>query len=226
MPRRVLIASAMVMALFQAKGLQASEGWTVSLGASAWQTLKVPGVRENQFVLQGDTLQVISESSASFRFVEIPRNVRVPSHVSWRWRVDTHSPLSSQAQKGRDDRPLAIHVWFDTEGKSSLLSNLASVVGRPKVGHLLTYVWGATEPAETVLTNPYYDKGRVIIVVGQDGRKGQWHEVRRNIVADYQQAFGVSPDMSKLRYLAISADTDDLMGQSTAAVRAVTFHAR
>ena len=226
MTHRTLIALALVMALFPSKGVQASEGWTVSLSASAWQTLKVPGVRENQFVLRGDALQVISESSASFRYVEIPRNVHAPSHVSWRWRVDAHSPLSSQATKGRDDRPLAIHVWFDTDGKASLLSSFASVMGRPKVGHLLTYVWGATEPAETVLANPYYERGRVIIVVGQDGRKGQWHDVRRNIVADYQQAFGDVPDMSKLRYLAISADTDDLMGQSTGSVRAVTFHTR
>ncbi|MEM7597962.1 MAG: DUF3047 domain-containing protein [Pseudomonadota bacterium] len=201
----------------------ASEGWQLPLEAAGWRTLKVPGARENQFVLRGDALQVISDGSVSFRYTELPRGVVAPAQLSWRWRVDRHSPLSSQAQKGRDDRPLAVHVWFDTEGRASLFGNLASLAGRPKVGHLLTYVWGATEPAGTVLANPYYDKGRVIVVVGAEGRTGEWVEVRRNIVGDYRRAFGMSPDMSALRYIAISADTDDLAGHSSAFVRALAF---
>lgn len=223
---RILTCAAVWVGLLVPQQLSASDGWVLPLEAGSWRTLKVPGARENQFVLRGDALQVISENSISFRYLELPRKVPAPTELSWRWRVDHHSPLSSQAQKGSDDRPLAIHVWFDTGGNASLFGSLASVMGRPKVGHLLTYVWGAKEPAETILANPYYDKGRLIVVVGQSGSTGEWHDVRRDIVKDYQTAFGVRPDMSALRYVAISADTDDLTGQSSALVRSLAFHTR
>ena len=203
----------------------ASEDWVLPMEAAAWRTLTVPGARENQFVQTGDAMRVISDNSVSFRYTELSRAIDYPAQLSWRWRVDSHPPLASQAQKGRDDRPLAVHVWFDTDGRASLFGNLAAVMGRPKVGHLLSYVWGATEPAGSVLPNPYYDKGRVIVVVGRDGRTGQWHKVRRDIAADYARDFGTTPDMSALRYIAVSADTDDLAGRSSAAVRALAFRA-
>lgn len=202
----------------------ASEGWSLPMEAPAWRTLKVPGARENRFVLRGDAVEVISDGSVSFMYLELPANLSARDYLSWRWRVDRHAPLTSQARKGRDDRPLAIHLWFDTGGQGSLFGNLASLTGRPKIGHLLTYVWGATEPAGSVLANPYYEKGRVIVVVGKDGQTGQWNEVRRNVMRDYIRAFGMPPDMSALRYIAISADTDDLSGQSSAMVRALAFH--
>lgn len=224
MCRRALLVLTFLTGLFVPQVTTASEGWQVPLEAANWRTLKIPGARENQFVLRGDTLQVISDRSVSFRYMELPRSVVAPAELSWRWRVDRHTPLASQVQKGQDDRPLAIHVWFDTEGRASLFGNLASLAGRPKVGHLLTYVWGATEPAGSVLANPYYDKGRVIVVVGAEGRTGQWVEVRRDIVEDYRRAFGTAPDMAALRYIAISADTDDLAGNSSALVRALAFH--
>ncbi|MEO0750340.1 MAG: DUF3047 domain-containing protein [Pseudomonadota bacterium] len=223
MRHRLPAALALMLAGAVPHHAAASEGWHLPFEAPVWRTLKIPGARENQFRLNGDALQVISDGSVSFRYMELPRNSVPPATLSWRWRVDRHSPLASQAQKGRDDRPLAIHVWFDTQGRASLFGNLASLTGRPKIGHLLTYVWGATEPAGTVLANPYYDKGRVIVVVGSDGRTGQWRDVRRDVVEDYRRAFGTAPDMSALRYIAISADTDDLSGRSSAFVRALTF---
>lgn len=224
MKRRSLVALVMIVALCQPVNSFAREGWVLPMEAAACRTLNVPGARANQFVLRGDAMQVISDKSVSFRYIELPWNVGTVSHLSWGWRVDQHPPLVSQSQKGRDDRPLAVHVWFDTDGHASVLENLASFAGRPKVGHLLTYVWGATEPPGTVLKNPYYHKGRVIVVVGSEGQTGEWVRVRRNITRDYQRAFGQTPDLSKLRYIAVSADTDDQAGRSSAVVRALALH--
>jgi ribosomal protein RSM22 (predicted rRNA methylase) len=168
----------------------------------------------------------MSDASVSFRYFEIPPNKPAPSVLSWRWKVDSHSSLAPQTVKGKDDRPLAIHVWFDKAGADTVLSGLTARVGKPKVGKLLSYVWGAQEPAGSVLENPYYRKGRVIVLVGEDGQIGEWATVQRDIVADYRRAFGAEPDMSRLRYIAISADTDDLNGQSSASVRELAFGLR
>ena len=202
---------------------QAAERWVLPLDGRSWQTLKVPGARENQFVVQDNILQVQSQASVSFRYFQLPASIKTPAKVSWRWRVDAHSALTSQTAKGRDDRPLAVHIWFDDAGNTSLFGGVGSLLGYPKVGHLLTYVWGAQERAGSVLPNPYYDKGRMVVLVGRDGAKGQWHSVQRNIVADFQKAFGKAPDLSTLRYIAISADSDDLSGHSTAAINAISF---
>ena len=66
---------------------------------------------------------------------------------------------------------------------------------------------------------PNYDKGAIIIVRnGKAGAKGAWQLEQRDVVADYARAFGQKPDLSKLRYLAISADTDDTGTVSSARV--------
>ncbi len=214
----------MLVTVFPSQHARAFEGWKLDISAGGWRNLTVPGTRENRFIVRGDALQVVSDRSVSFRYLELPRSTEYPTHLSWAWRVDQHAPVASQALKGFDDRPLAVHVWFDTGKSGSLFGGLTSAMGRPKVGHLLTYVWGAREPPGSVLRNPYFDKGRVIVLVGDNGRTGQWQRVERNVVEDYRRAFGQAPDMTQLRYIAISADTDDLSGQSNAAVRGLAFH--
>lgn len=202
----------------------AAEQWTVPITQDTWRELKVPGVARNQFVVHGDAFQIQSNASVSFRYFKIPKHREAPAQISWNWRVDAHSPVASQTTAGRDDRPLAVHIWFDDAAEKTLFGGIGTLLGYPKVGHLLTYVWGAKEPAGSVLPNPHYDKGKIIVLVGDDGSTGQWRTIKRDIRRDYHRAFGIAPDLTRLRYIAISADNDDLGGHSTAAVRAVAFH--
>ncbi|MEM6482343.1 MAG: DUF3047 domain-containing protein, partial [Pseudomonadota bacterium] len=106
---------------------------------------------------------------------------------------------------------------------ASLFGVVGSALGYPKVGHLMTYVWGAEEASGSVLRNPYYSKGRVIVLVGQNAPTGEWRSVRRDIARDFSAAFGTTADLTSLRYIAVSADNDDHGGQSVATVAALSL---
>ncbi len=202
---------------------EAKVPWRLALSEDAWRNLKVPGQDENQFSFQDNTIQVISDSSVSFRYLKIPKSRPAPPVVQWSWQVKRYSALSYQDEQGHDDRPLAVHLWFDDATDGSLFGAIGRIFGYPKVGHLITYVWGAQEQAGTILPNPHYAKGSIIVLVGQGGKAGHWSDVRRDIVQDYMRAFDEVPDLATLRYVAISADSDDMSGYSQAVVRSLSF---
>ena len=198
----------------------------LSLLSPHWRTLHLPGTPRNQFQTDGSILEVHSDASASFRYIELDAQNFVTSEISWTWRVDSHAPFVSQTLKGFDDRPLAVHIWFDDTKDGQLFGAFGSVLGYPRIGHLLTYVWGAAEPAGSVLPNPHFERGTIFVVVGADGKAGEWSTVRRNIAQDYERAFGRKPDLSTLRYVAVSADSDDQNGRSQGAIRSLSLHIR
>ncbi|MEM9128916.1 MAG: DUF3047 domain-containing protein [Pseudomonadota bacterium] len=218
------LAFALFLAL--SSPLQAAERWDLPINESTWRNIKVPGVSQNKFIARDNTLRVKSDDSASFRYLKLPLSINRPEIVSWSWRVDEYSGLTTQTKAGRDDRPLAVHIWFEDNASGLLFGSLGSVFGYPKVGHLITYVWGADALPGSVLQNPHYAKGKLIVIVGKNGSTGEWSDVRRDIVKDYKRSFGISPDLSDLRYIAVSADSDDLNGRSIGAVRGLSLASR
>lgn len=84
--------------------------------------------------------------------------------LQWQWRVDRDISATDLSAKGKDDRPAAVHLWF--EDKSASASGaLGSLVGKPCVGYLMTYVLGGKQRAGSVIRNPYFPKKGMVIVL-------------------------------------------------------------
>jgi hypothetical protein len=84
------------------------------------------------------------------------------------------------------------------------------VFGEPTLFHRnvpsLAYVWTATPVAnETILPSLRFGSLAYIQLRGR-AEVGQWHFETRDIVADYQAAFGQPP--GRLRYIAVFNDND------------------
>lgn len=195
------------------------------IGEGPWKLIKLRGKDVTRFeVEQNREMRVEAKGAVGFYYTKLSDIGDDKVMLQWRWRVDRQIPATDQAQKGGDDRAIAVHLWFDDDESGSLFGKLGSLLGYPRVGHLMTYVWGGVRDANTVMANPYYDKGAIIIVRnGKAVAKGDWQLERRDVVADYARAFGHKPDLSKLRYLAISADTDDTGTVSSARVADVAL---
>jgi len=145
--------------------------------------------------------------------------------LNWRWRVDKAIAPSPQDRVGRNDRPLAVHLWFPPPAaQRSLLERLGGVFGYPAIGRVMTYVWGGTSERGTVIRHPHFDEGRLIILRGTEAQAGTWYDESIDFAADYRRAFGEAPP-DRL-YLAISADTDDLGGMSSARLQALRWEHR
>jgi hypothetical protein len=200
------------------------------LRAAGWKEISVPGRRDNRFSADGGDLVIASERAVSFLYAPVPAfDQRAPARLAWQWRVDRDFPSSDLAAKGKDDRPLAVHVWFpapDARRSGGFMRRLyAGMIGVPEWGRAITYVWGGRDAVGTVIDNPYMD-GRegVLIVLRSTGTPtGVWLPEDVDVVADYRKAFAGEPPPPS--FVAVSSDTDDTRQSSLARLRDLRFEA-
>ena len=106
--------------------------------------------------------------------------------------------------------------------KRSFFDDLGNVFGYPAIGRVMTYVWGGTKERGTAFAHPHFDEGRLTVLRGPEAATGTWYEENIDIAADYRQAFGEDPQ-DRL-YLAVSADSDDRGGMSSAVLEALRWN--
>ncbi len=185
----------------------------------AWEKLTVDDAPAADFAFgDGGTLRVEADGAVAFLYRPVDG---APHRIAWDWRVDDGIAATDPAAKGEDDRPIAVHLWFDTgDRRKTLYGDLARLLGYPTVTHGITYVWGATRAEGGIVANPYYERGRILVLRRSAGPSAGWVTERRAITADLARAFpkaDIGP--ADLAYVVVSADTDDQGGRSRARIR-------
>jgi hypothetical protein len=136
--------------------------------------------------------------------------------LEWRWRIDGTIAGSDVGDRYADDAPARIVLAFDGD-KSSLPLKERMFFERVKLlaGHempyaTLMYVWCSARDRDAVVANAHTARVQKIVVESGPRGAGQWHTYRRDIVADYERAYGRKPG----RLLAVGVLTDaDNTGQ-------------
>lgn len=211
-----------------APGLAKFSDLSPELAADGWQQLRVKTRPVAQFQKQGaQGITVRTENGAGFLYRALNDLEARSKLLHWSWRVESAPAPTDLAQLGKDDRPLAIHVWFPVRAETASLwqavrSGIGNLIDMPVPGKVLTYVWGGTQITGTQLPNPYLpEDGAIIVLRGKYQETGHWQDETVNFAADYQAHFGHPAPPAG--YLVISADTDDQAGRSAATVRDVSF---
>jgi hypothetical protein len=187
-----------------------------------WRQLDVPSRQAAKFTFErtdqnSADLTVRTDKSVAFLYRNVAEGLaRQPQSLSWRWRLERGFAHTDLATKGKDDRPLAIHLWFSDPDQPSVFGVLGWVFGYPHITHTLTYVLGGDHRPGSVLTNPYHDNGAILVLRGKAVSTGRWYTEMRDIERDIKASFPSIPMMKSLKYIAISADTDDTGGNSLA----------
>ena len=200
------------------------------LDEAGWKELGIPGELPTQYrMIDSDTIDVRSSSSVSILYRALMRREQNARMLEWRWRVDKSVPATDPADAGNDDRDLAVHIWFADDQPEGLWKSLStavsSVLGIPRIGKVLTYVFGGTGPRLRRLVNPHHDPDGVIVLLRPSGTEtGKWFSEQIDFVADFKTAFGAVPPPPM--YLAISADSDDTRAESTGRIAAIRFRER
>lgn len=134
--------------------------------------------------------------------------------LDWRWRVEGTVPGADVGERGMDDAPARIVLAFDGD-KSTLPLREQMFFERVKLlaGHdmpyaMLMYVWDNRRPTETVARN--FHTSRIQKIVVQSGPQGvkEWLSYRRDIVADYERAYGRKP--GRLIAVGVLTDSDNM----------------
>lgn len=147
---------------------------------------------------QGE-LSAESNSTASGLIYRITFDANVNPYISWKWKV---SRFPSNKLNGitpgqwieNDDYAARIYVIFP----SWIFTGTECI----------EYVWSEDLPKGLVLTNPYFN--RIKLIVAESGKENQdkWAYVERNIAEDYKMVFGRYPQRS-VGAIALMTDSDN-----------------
>lgn len=198
-----------------------------ALAALGWAELLIPGKMPATYRLaENGDLEARSDAGVSILYRPLSPKEQNGRILTWRWRVDEAVPATDPAHAGKDDRDLAVHLWFPDVEKAGVWESfkraVAGIFGIPSVGKALTYTFGGTGERHRRLVNPHHDPGGILVVLRPTGTQtGIWHEERIDFVLDFEEAFGEAPP--KPVYLAISTDSDDTESRAVGRISKLVF---
>jgi hypothetical protein len=185
---------------------------------SNWEPLTFPKI------IKHSTYTIITEKGRSFLKAEshgsasaiIYRktwNVYEYPHLRWKWKVDNVFKKGDIQDKSGDDYPIRVYVTFQYDPERATVEErleygiAKALYGKYPPHSTLNYVWTGQDIAERIITSPYTDRAKIIILENGGSRIGMWVEETVNILDDYRAAFGKDPPQTA--GIAIMNDSDN-----------------
>jgi hypothetical protein len=220
------IISACVLFL-SALALAAGAGMPISHGFDSlneWVPLEFPKIeRHTKYEvreLEGQkVLAAISNASASGIVYEHEFDVYEYPKVRWRWRIENVYEKGDATRKEGDDYPIRVYVMFTYDpDEASFGERVKYGIAKKLYGEYpphssLNYIWANRKHESRILTSPYTEKSKMVVLESGDGKAGQWVDEGIDILADYRDAFGEDPP--KMARLAVMNDSDNTGESST-----------
>lgn len=134
-------------------------------------------------------------------------------YLSWRWKVNKTIADSDVSLKSGDDYAARVYVIFHYELKDlskkdqSKARLYKAFTGKSPPLATLNYIWANNTPLETIVSNPYSSRVKMVILKNKDSSLQKWYSEERNIYEDYKKAFGEEP--KDVISIAIMTDTDN-----------------
>lgn len=135
--------------------------------------------------------------------------------LEWEWQVESVQASADLTTRAGDDVAAALYLFFGDPGSFSL----------PNPVPVLRYVWaGGSHQVGEVMPNPYLpDLVRNTVVRAGKEEVGTWLTERRDMLFDYEAAFGDAPD-DILWAVALFVDNDQTGEPAAARFRRARVH--
>lgn len=192
---------------------------------SGWKPLtfkKIEKHTQYRLIKDDDTpvVKAVSHASASGLIREMTINPREYPIVQWRWKVQNILAKGDVHRKEGDDYPARIYIAFEYDASKLGLFERAEyqavklLYGQyPPLG-AINYIWESKAPLGTIVSNPFTNRVKMIVVESGGEKLNQWVNEERNIYQDYLKAFGEEPPL--ISGVAIMTDTDNTGESATA----------
>jgi len=173
-------------------------------------------------------LKTESDSSASGIVYKNEFNVYAFPKVRWEWKIENVYQNGDSSTKSGDDYPLRLYIIFkynpDTASFVERVKyNAAKLLyGEYPPYNILSYIWANKKHKETVISNVYTSKSKMVLLQEGKANAGKWISQDVNIVNDYRRAFGVNPPA--LVNIAIMNDSDNTGESSVSYVRYIEVY--
>lgn len=240
--RRRFAAACAVLGLAPSRLLVAQPAASASIEAMAFSTLSAGAAlppwlrpqafedrpRRTEFSFVADAGVTVLRARADASTAGLVRALRVDpaTHpiLAWRWKVAKLIEKSDLATKAGDDFPVRLYLTFDLPpealsfGDRMGLALARSIWGEDVPAAALCYVWDHRAPVGTMAPNAYTDRVRMVVADSGAAHLGQWRAHRRDLRADYRQAFGLAAGapVPAINSVIVSSDTDNTGERSEA----------
>lgn len=206
---------------------------TAALPADDWHAVLLPGKRATEYTPRASKDGRVAVAARSERSASLwRRKLSVPppqlGDVSFSWWVQQALADGSVADSDREDATVRVVFAFGGDKsrlpmRTRMMFDLAeALTGEPPPYATLMYVWDGRAAVGSIVVNPRSDRVRKIVL--DSGAQGlrQWRDHRRDLVADFRQAFGEDP--GPLQAIAVMTDTDNTNTQAQAWYGPITLH--
>lgn len=183
-----------------------------------WKPFFLPGCKlHSVYTIEKEndnsSLKAESHASASAVICKESFNVYEFPRVRWRWKVMNIYAGGDQRTKQGNDFPIRIYIMFlydpDKAGAFERLEYGAAkkLYGEYPPQSSLTYVWANKEDPERIVTSPFTNRAKIILLEKGTAKIGTWVDEEVDILDDYRKAFGKDPPEKAA--IAVMNDSDN-----------------
>ena len=133
--------------------------------------------------------------------------------IDWKWKANRLIDSANNAERDAEDSPARIILGFDGDKETlPFADQIMFETARVITGHdfpyaTLMYIWENKLPIGTVIPSSRSGRVKMMVVASGPEGVGKWRRFSRNIVDDYEKAFGEQP--GKLIGVGVLTDTDN-----------------
>ena len=169
-----------------------------------WQHMPLRGETEYRLAVMNGRLGIraVGRESASGLIRRVSVDPRQCPVIEWSWLVTRIQPDADLRVKEAEDVAASVYILFGDPG----------FLFDPKPVPTLRYVWtNGRLPLDAVIDSPYLPGTvRSVVVESGGGRAGTWVTERRNMLKDFERAFGYPPK-ENIQAIALFTDNDQTL---------------
>lgn len=234
----LLLTTAALVCLRPSDGLCGEPGPEVFhreqfLSLDAWAPVFFPKIKRHStyaaVVSDGlPALEARSDRSASAMRLARDYDVFRYPKLSWAWKISRVYEKGDETKKSGDDYPIRVYVMFRYDPqKAAAWQKLKygaakKIYGEYPPHSALLYIWANRIGKKRILTNPYAENAKMVILEAGNLRAGQWIKESVDVLSDYREAFGEEPPARAS--LAVMNDSDNTGESSVSWLRELTIH--
>jgi Protein of unknown function (DUF3047) len=202
-----------------------------------WAFQPVRGAKQRtQYTLVNDeelgatVLEGVADAAAGALIYRFDGDARISSILRFKWKPGNLIATSDPKVKSGDDYVARIYVTFayDPE-RASVREKAENAVAHVLYGETpphaaLSYVFTHKAALGVIITSPYTQRVKKVIVDADPSSIGKWKSFTRDIYDDYKRAFGEEP--TRISGIAIMVDTDNTGEKASARFADITLTSR
>lgn len=158
-------------------------------------------------------LHARAESASSGLMHKVDIQPQQQPWLHWRWKINSLVKSADNTKRATEDSPVRIILGFDGDKDSMPFTDqVLFETARVMTGYefpyaTLMYIWENNAHVGTVIGSTYTSRIKMMVAESGSGGIGEWREFTRNIIEDYEKAFGEKP--GRLIGVGVLTDTDN-----------------